>query len=350
LILKYKICVVIPAFNASTTIGDVVKGAFKYVDTVIVADDSSNDDTVNIAEKAGAEVITTTKNRGKGNALKVLFRKAIKKGCNAVITMDADGQHDAKEIPIFIKEFKQYPESIILGSRMHDDKKIPSTRYKSMLIARFYISLASNQFIEDTQCGFRLYPLSIINQICLVTDKYITETEILLKAGNLGIAIRQVNVQTIYSRNGSHFKPIMDVGAITTYVIAFLTLKYLKEGITFGKKYNYSRNNFLDNISKYKPISICFQTMTLLTALPMIVFFFIENILLSPFVGIFPYVKKINLGFPPIVFASLLLPIVLAISIVEMIFNYVGIQLHLSDFLINRVYSKKFGDFEVYNK
>ena len=88
----------------------------------------------------------------------------MEEGYEAVISIDADGQHDPEEIPQFVAMHTRYPEAIISGSRMHEKEKIPRARYNSMLIARFYISLAANQFLDDTQCGFRLYPLSFIKR------------------------------------------------------------------------------------------------------------------------------------------------------------------------------------------
>ncbi|OOP57148.1 MAG: hypothetical protein AYP45_05020 [Candidatus Brocadia carolinensis] len=158
------VCVVIPAYNASRTIGNIVTGALKYVSKIIVADDGSTDNTAVVASGAGAEIVIIDKNRGKGNALRVLFQKTIDEGYDAVISMDADEQHDPEEISKFLAAHITHPDEIISGSRMKEKEKIPRARYNSMCIARYYISLASNQFLEDTQCGFRLYPLSIIKK------------------------------------------------------------------------------------------------------------------------------------------------------------------------------------------
>ena len=79
------ICVVIPAYNAEKTIANVVRGALKYVSLVIVADDGSTDNTARDGSEAGAEVIRISENRGKGHALKVLFRMAIERGFDSAI-------------------------------------------------------------------------------------------------------------------------------------------------------------------------------------------------------------------------------------------------------------------------
>src|SRR4030042_7113219 len=100
--MSSNICVVIPAYNASRTVGDVTRGALKHISRVFVADDGSTDATGVNASAAGAEVITIDMNKGKGNALKLLFQGAVKDGNEEVVSMDADGQHDPDEIPKFI--------------------------------------------------------------------------------------------------------------------------------------------------------------------------------------------------------------------------------------------------------
>ena len=110
-----KICVIIPAYNAEETIGPVVSGILEYVSRVLLADDGSTDQTARIAAEAGAEVIHIGKNRGKGHALKILFQRTADEGYDAVISMDADGQHDPKEIPRFIATHAEAPDNIIVG-------------------------------------------------------------------------------------------------------------------------------------------------------------------------------------------------------------------------------------------
>jgi len=92
-----KVVALIPAYNCENTIAKVVLRAMKYVDLVIVYDDGSTDDTLKIAEAIGAEVWGGVKNRGKGFALSQLFQKAKKYTPQAIVTLDADGQHIADE-------------------------------------------------------------------------------------------------------------------------------------------------------------------------------------------------------------------------------------------------------------
>jgi glycosyltransferase involved in cell wall biosynthesis len=336
-------CVIIPAYNTSKTIGSVVEGALKYVDKVIVADDGSVDDTAIAASCTGAEVIKIGRNKGKGNALRVLFHKAVKDGYDAVISMDADSQHDFDDIPLFINMWSMYPEDIIVGSRMHEKEKIPRARYNSMHIARFYISLAANQFVEDTQCGFRLYPISLIKKICLTTERYVTETEILMKAGDMGATIRFVNIKTIYGDNSSHFRPIMDITAITAYVISYLHIKWFKEGLTSNKSFTYYKNNIHDVVRRFKIIDRIFQTVTAFTALPATVLFLIEYTLLSPIINNYSAIRRLNCGFFKITLATHMLPVLLIVTILERILNPFKLKINLVDGFIKKFYPHIWG-------
>lgn len=338
--MSYNICIIIPAYNASKTIGDVVRGALKHITKVIVADDGSTDNTGTVASESGAEVMTIEGNRGKGNALKLLFKRAIEEGYNAVISIDADGQHDPEEIPKFIAVHTDHPDSIVVGSRMHEKEKIPRARYNSMHIARFYISLVANQFVEDTQCGYRLYPLSVIKRIQLLTERYVTETELLMKAGDMGLKIRFVNIRTIYGENGSHFRPIADIANITAYVISYVHIKWLLEGLTSNNPNTYLMKRHLrDVISINKRVDFFFQVLTAFTALPASVFFLIEYFLLPPLIpNNFASIRKLGCGFAVITLATQMLPVVIIVALVEKIGNNIGFKFNLLDGFIGKFF------------
>ncbi len=326
------------------TVGDVVRGALKYVSRVIVADDGSMDTTSAVASGAGAEVIKINRNAGKGNALKILFQRAITKGYDAAISMDADGQHNPEEIPKFLAEYSLHPNSIIVGSRMHERNKIPRARYNAMHIARFYVSLYANQFLEDTQCGLRLYPLSLIKNIQLMTEKYVTETELLVKAGDMGTNIRFINIETIYSENGSHFKPILDTTRITAYVISYGYIKWLIEGVTSNNPNTYTPGKYLrDLIGKNRIIDILFQILTALTAPPVTVFFLLEYLFLQWVIpNNFASVRRLGSGFTRITLATHALPLVLITAVIERTLSRTGIKLNLVDRFIKKFFNLGF--------
>jgi len=340
-----KVCVIIPAYNAAETISHVVRGALNQIPHVMVADDGSTDDTAMVAAEAGAEVISIDKNQGKGHALKVLFQQAVDEGYDAVISMDADKQHLLEDIPLFMQAHLKYPADIILGSRIHEKEKIPRARYNSMHIARFFVSLAANQFIEDTQCGFRLYPLTLLKKMSLTTDRYVTETEILIKAGDMGSNIRKVKIQALYGAYTSHFRPVLDVDAITAYVISYLMIKWIKEGVSSDRPNTYSPNNIRDSIGRHKFINNRFQTLTALTICPMTVLFWIGY----KFTSIikrnnFSSIRKLNCGFFKITLATHMLPVLLIIATVERINNFIGFNVTFTDGFINIFYPDLWGE------
>jgi len=335
----FNICVVIPAYNAEKTIANVIRGALKYVPLVIVADDGSTDNTARNASEAGAEVIRMNENRGKGHALKVLFRMAIERGFDAAITIDADCQHDTEDLPRFIREYEKHPNDLITGSRTFTEANMPRARYNAMQVARFYISLAANQFIEDTQCGFRLYPLGLIKKLRLVTEGYVTEAEILIKAGDMGVRIRSVTIGAIYNSYTSHFKAVSDGMAIGAYLEYFLIIKWLIEGVSSNKPYTYlpgrAHDFFGDNTITYR-LSLAFATLFIV---PATLFFLIEYLLLPLIIkNNFASVRALNVSFFVITLATHMAPVLMVLSIVDKILNGLGLKVRVVDKFIKVFY------------
>lgn len=332
-----RLCAVIPAYNASKTIQDLITDVMKHCPDVIVADDGSDDDTADRAGQAGAQCIRIDRNRGKGNALKKLFAAAAEQGYDAVISIDADGQHDPDEIPLFINAHLKHPDHIIVGSRMGAKNKIPRARLNSMRIANFYSSLASNQFLEDTQCGFRLYPLSRISAMNLTSERYVTETEILIKTGDSGGCITYVNISTIYDNNGSHFRTVHDFSAITSYIIVYLHIKWLIEGIS-ERPETYYPDNITDRICSNKNLYSLFQVITVFTGLPITVLFLLEYLFLSPVMNNFASVRRLGYGYLSIAVATFMLPVTLVVMLINNLFNMLGFDSRLIDRFIQRLY------------
>ncbi|MEN8263123.1 MAG: glycosyltransferase family 2 protein [Nitrospirota bacterium] len=333
-----KLCIAIPAYNASGTIGEVITGSMKYCPDIIVADDGSDDDTSIVAKRAGAKVIRISRNRGKGNALKLLFKFAHEHGYEAVITVDADGQHDPDSIPLFIEVHQKNPDQFIVGSRMGEKEGIPEDRLNSMQIANFYSSLASNQFLEDTQCGFRLYPLSLIQKMELTTEKYVTETELLIKAGDIGTKIIFVNIKAIYNGNTSHFRALRDISAITAYIIYYLTIKWLIEGVSADRPYTYVSNNIIDRINRTPKVNTFFEAITAFIILPATFLFLLEYILLSPFMNNFASIRKMGCSYIRIAGATLMLPVLVVLALLFKTLKALNIQTSFIGNFIRKFY------------
>jgi glycosyltransferase involved in cell wall biosynthesis len=216
------ICAIIPAFNAESSIGEVVDRTKEYLRRIIVVNDGSTDRTGEVARSRSIEVISIPSNRGKGYALRLGFSHALSNGCSSILTLDADGQHDPADIPIFLQAHEEDSQAILVGSRMAQAGRFPRQRYYSNRAAVFFISKALGQYLEDTQCGFRLYPAEAIRPIELTTSHFQTETEILLRAAHRGVRISSVPVKNIYWNGNaprSNFRPVVDTFYICLVVL-----------------------------------------------------------------------------------------------------------------------------------
>ena len=218
---------VIPALNAESSIGEVIDRTKEYVPRVIVVNDGSTDSTAEVSISRGVEFISIPVNRGKGYALRRGFSHALNRGCRAILTLDADGQHDPGDIPKFLQAHERDADAILIGSRMAQAEHFPRQRYYSNRAAVFFISQAlRGQYLEDTQCGYRLYPAKAIETIRLTTRHFQTETEVLLRAARRGIRLSSVPVRNIYWNGNaprSHFRPVVD----TFYICLVVLQAYL---------------------------------------------------------------------------------------------------------------------------
>ena len=186
---------IIPAFNESRTIKEVIKKTKKYVDKVIVIDDGSSDNTFNEAESADIRLKHIV-NIGKGLALKTGFEAAIRENADTIITIDSDLQHDPGEIPLFLDKIKEH--DIVIGTRSLNKKMPIIFRFGNSLI-HYIFKILFNLNIKDTQCGFRAFKAEIYPLIKWQALNYAVETEILAKAGKNNLKIAEVPIKTIYA-------------------------------------------------------------------------------------------------------------------------------------------------------
>ena len=341
-----RICAVVPAYNSEDSVGEVVRGALRHVGAVIVADDGSTDGTAAAAREEGASVIVIEENRGKGNALRALFAEAKRRGFTAVVAMDADGQHDPEDLPAFLAAHSEDPEAIIAGSRMNETASIPAYRYNSMVVARFYICLAANRYVQDTQCGYRLYPLSIIDGMTLRKEKYVTETEILVKAGDSGHRVVTVPVGTIYHASGyrTYFRSVPDVAAISVYVISYLMVKWAIEGTHPGVVNTYrGPGTGRDRFGRTPRGDFLFEVATLLLALPLTALYFGWYFLCRGVgIDVFAGLRKCGVSEAGVLGSTLLLPVLLAVSIMDLVGHRLGLKMGLTSGFVRRFYPNLF--------
>ena len=215
--------VVIPAYNEAATVRDVAMRARQQCANVVVVDDGSTDSTVRAVAGLDVTVLRNEENCGKAASLSCGFEHALAHGAIGVITLDADGQHAPEEIPSLVKQSLDDPNAFLIGARRRDQRRASFWRYVANRIADFWIGWAAGQPIEDSQSGFRLYPVELLREVTLKHDRsrsFVFESEILIEAVRRGFQCRNVAV-TVAPRSGprpSHFRPVLDIARITRMV------------------------------------------------------------------------------------------------------------------------------------
>ena len=205
-----KLCVLLPAYNEGAVIGGLVRKISGRISDVIVVDDGSIDNTCREAEEAGAVVLKNSSNLGKGASLRKGFEYIVRENYDALITMDADGQHDCGEIPSFIRAAEETGADILLGTRMGSVGGMPFLRLLTNVVTSMIVSALCLQKITDSQTGYRMIRTGVLRNVKLQTSNYETESEILIKASRKGFRIREIPIKTIYGNQVSGIKPGKD--------------------------------------------------------------------------------------------------------------------------------------------
>jgi glycosyltransferase involved in cell wall biosynthesis len=205
--LPPRIVALIPGYNEGPRIGPVVRATLEHL-SVIVVDDGSSDDTATRAREAGATVVEQRPNQGKGMALRAGFGRAIAAGYDAVLTLDADGQHDPAEIPAFLAAWATEPRpELVVGRR--DFRQMPPLRRLSNVLGGRAFSWAVGRPIPDNQSGYRLVGRRLM-EATLASDEhgFEFEVEVITTCIRLGGTIAWVPIRTIYAGEPSHIRPV----------------------------------------------------------------------------------------------------------------------------------------------
>jgi glycosyltransferase involved in cell wall biosynthesis len=200
-----QIVALIPGYQEGPRIGAVVTAARRYL-PVVVVDDGSTDDTAALAEAAGATVIRQVPNAGKGAALRAGFRLAVERGADAVVTLDADGQHDPDEIPSFLEAFEASRPELIIGQR--DFSGMPPIRRLSNHVGGLVLSASLGRYVADNQSGYRLIGRGLMRALdASDEDGFEFEVEMIARCIALGLPMTSVPIRTIYAGEPSHIQP-----------------------------------------------------------------------------------------------------------------------------------------------
>lgn len=190
---------VIPAFNEARAIAPVVRGALREVDHVIVVDDSSSDDTFQVAQEAGAEVLRHALQRGAGRATATGIQAALRMGADFVVTLDADGQHLTEEIATVLEPLKAGRADMTLGCRTVDRASMPRYRRFGNELANVWTWMLFGVKVSDSQSGYRGMTRETAQKLPLEARGYEFCSETLGQAGRLKLRLEEVPVTVVYT-------------------------------------------------------------------------------------------------------------------------------------------------------
>ncbi|MEO5589898.1 MAG: glycosyltransferase family 2 protein [Gemmatimonadaceae bacterium] len=203
------IVVVMPAFNATATLRPVVTGLRKSLPTafIIGVDDGSIDGTGALLRSMCDRTIEFPSNRGKGAALRAGFSAAMEQDCDAVLTIDSDGQHDPAFAPSIIAKLDEY--HIAIGTRDLTGAQMPKHRRVANSLSSVATRLISGGAVSDSQSGFRGIRQEVLAEVHAEGDRYEFETDFIILAAHAGFTITNVPVSTIYGPR-SYFRGFSD--------------------------------------------------------------------------------------------------------------------------------------------
>ena len=231
-----EVCAVIPTYQTAKTLLKVVADVHRVVDTVFVVDDGSNDGTAALLDKATGnerpeKVLTHPKNCGKGAALKTGLTYARQQGFRYAVTVDADGQHRADDIPALLKAVEEEPDALAIGSRGLQHENMPAKSTFANRFSNFWFALQTLQRLPDTQSGLRVYPLRRLHGLRWMSARYEAELTLLVFSAWAGVKLLPVPVSVYYpprDQRVTHFRPGRDFTRISVLntLLCFLMVVY----------------------------------------------------------------------------------------------------------------------------
>lgn len=231
-----EVCAVIPTYQNAKTLLKVVTDVHRVVDTVFVVDDGSNDGTAALLDKATGnerpeKVLTHAKNQGKGAALKTGLTFARQQGFRYAVTVDADGQHRADDIPALLKAVEEEPDALAIGSRGLQHENMPAKSTFANRFSNFWFALQTLQRLPDTQSGLRVYPLRCLHGLRWMSARYEAELTLLVFSAWAGVKLLPVPVSVYYpprDQRVTHFRPGRDFTRISVLntLLCFLMVVY----------------------------------------------------------------------------------------------------------------------------
>ena len=222
-----------PTFNNQGTLSKVIQDLKVYTSNIVIINDGSTDSTLEILNKfPELQVLNFPKNKGKGEALKQGFKFAESLGYNYAVTIDSDGQHYADDLDIFLNELENKKEGdqeiLLVGDRNMGQDGIPGKSTTGNKFSNFWFLVVSGVQLRDTQSGYRLYPLKIVNSIKLYTRKFEFEIEVIVKASWRYVLVRNIPIKVYYDKENrvTHFRPFKDIVRIVLLYMWFVLVSF----------------------------------------------------------------------------------------------------------------------------
>lgn len=220
----------IPTYNNAATLGQVLQDVLTHTSDVIVVNDGATDHTAEVLEQFPmVSVLSYQPNRGKGIALRRGFKFALEQGYDYAITMDADGQHFASDIAVFMKKLQEEGPAIYIGARNLQQENMPGKNTFANKFSNFWFYVETGLKGPDTQSGYRLYPLHSLRNTNFFCTKYEFEIEVLVRSAWKGIRVDWVPVQVYYppaEERVSHFRPFRDFSRISVLNTVLVTIAF----------------------------------------------------------------------------------------------------------------------------
>lgn len=244
-------CVIVPTYNNEGTIVDVLQRIRAYTRNIIVVNDGSTPETLAVIHAAfpaeeRPEIVDYSPNRGKGYALMQGFRRALEMGYRYAVSIDSDGQHYPEDIPAVMDCHLANKEALVVGSRNLTADNMPSKNTFANKFSNFWFHFQTGIRLEDTQSGFRLYPLERLNLHWPITPRYEAELELLVFSAWRGVPVTSVPVRVYYPPEGervSHFRPFWDFFRITVLnsILTIAALLFFRPLLFFRKQFRQSK-------------------------------------------------------------------------------------------------------------
>ncbi|MCB0540062.1 MAG: DUF2062 domain-containing protein [Bacteroidetes bacterium] len=315
-------CVLIPTYNNSGTLLEVIDSVLAYTTDIIIVNDGSTDNTAQLLSNTKAKaVVNFEKNQGKGMALRAGFKKALELGYTHAITIDSDGQHKASDLPAFFNAIKEDPGALYIGSRNMNTENVPGASSFGNKFSSFWFKFETGIDAPDTQSGYRSYPIFKYKNMQFFTSKYEFEIEVIVRSAWKDIPIKFLPIDVYYppqEERITHFRKIPDFTRISILNTVLVTMAL----------FYYKPRNFIRSLKK-KSLKDLFRTYVINSNEPiekiMLAIFLGSFIGLSPFHGVktviiialsllFKLNKAVSIGVAYVVGFAPLIPLLIFIS------------------------------------